>query len=152
MSWELILKSLGNIQSRFRRDDIPTQEEVDSSDDVSKRNLDTGITSLREQYNSSVKGEDIPNTVVTQMITGRLSKVGKDREDSLRIIGERLKQWESLLGSNTNELYEKTIAGIKYTDLVEVGNKTNKEWTIETLNALYKEMIDANYFWFKSRA
>lgn len=141
MSWELILKSLGNIQSRFRRDDIPTQEEVDASDEKSKRNLDTGVTSLREQYNSSLKGEDIPNTVVTQMITGRLSKVGKDREDSLRIIEERLKKWESLLGSNTNELYEKTIGGIKYSDLVEVGNKTDKEWTIETLNALYQKMI-----------
>jgi hypothetical protein len=141
MSWEIILKSLGNIQSRFRKNDIPTKEEVDASDEASKRNLDTGITSLREQYNSSIKGEDIPNTVITQMITGRLSKVGKDREDSLKIIGERLKQWESLLGSNTNELYEKTIAGIKYSDLVEVGNKTNKEWTIETLNALYQKMI-----------
>lgn len=141
MSWEIILKSLGNIQSRFRKNDIPTKEEVEASDEASKRNLDTGVTSLREQYNSSLKGEDIPNTVVTQMITGRLSKVGKDRKDSLRIIGERLKQWESLLGSNTNELYEKTIAGIKYTDLVEVGNKTDKEWTIETLNALYQKMI-----------
>ena len=141
MDWEIILKSLGNIQSRFRRNNIPSKEEVEASDEASKRNLDTGVSSLREQYNSSLKGKDIANAVITQMITGRRSMVGNDRDDSLKIIGERLKQWESLLGSNSNELYEKTMAGIKYSDLVEVGNKTNKEWTIETLNALYQKMI-----------
>ena len=146
MSWGMILKSkLGNIPNRFLRDNLPTREEIDALDDdvknIELRRIDTVLTDLREQYESSLKGKDIPNKVVTQMITGRRSKVADTRKEALEIIGKRIKQLEALSGGVVNPTMDKTIAGITFSELVSPQGKTNKEWTIETLNALYQMMV-----------
>jgi len=62
MSWGMILKSkLGNIPNRFLRDNLPTREEIDALDDdvknIELRRIDTVLTDLREQYESSLWGE-----------------------------------------------------------------------------------------------
>lgn len=146
MSWGMILKSkLGNISNRFLRDNLPTREEIDALDDnvknIELRRIDTVLTDLREQYESSLGGKDIPNKVVTQMISGRRSKVADTRKKALEIIGKRIKQLEALSGGVVNPTMDKTIAGITFSDLVSPQGKTNKEWTIETLNALYQMMV-----------
>ena len=145
--WELILKSqLGNIQERFRKDDIPTIDEIEAMPyqerSIAYKHIDTGITNIESQYKSSLSGTDIPNTVVTQMITGKRTKVAESRKEALKIIANRISEWKKLTSDSVNTLHTKTVGDITFGELVSPEGKSNKEWTIETLNTLYQMMVD----------
>tara|TARA_R100000734_G_scaffold15206_1_gene11395 strand:+ start:7242 stop:9575 length:2334 start_codon:yes stop_codon:yes gene_type:complete len=153
MNWKLILKedstpniiSAGAIKTKFSKGNLPSKKEIDEivevHGQVQIKNIDTALTQLKSAYNKIAQGEDAPNSIINRMIEGRFSKVGKDREDSLRIVGERLKELQALKGTDENPLINKTIGGITFGELVSPDDKTNQEWTIETLNALYQKMI-----------
>ena len=67
-------------------------------------------------------------------------KIADNREEAISKIEELLQQLTSLTSDSVNPLYEKEVSGIKYSDLVSPEGKTNKEWTIETLQELYNMM------------
>tara|TARA_Y100000592_G_scaffold100737_1_gene182403 strand:+ start:10106 stop:12298 length:2193 start_codon:yes stop_codon:yes gene_type:complete len=164
MSWISLLKadkppiSVGALISRFRTGKLPSKEEIAevTNQDLQDKYLDNVITKLREGFNSSKEGNDLEDSVVTQMITGRRTKVADTREESLKIIEERLKHYEGLKRTSDislaseigfvegfNELEgKKTPFGKTYGDIVSPDGKTNQEWTIETLNTLYNMMVN----------
>ena len=164
MSWLSILKadvspiSVGELITRFRKGNLPTKEEIGqvTNQDLQDKYLDSVITKLKQGFNSSKEGNDLEDNVITQMITGRRTKVADTREESLKIIEERLKHYEGLKRTSDislaseigfvegfNELEgKKTPFGKTYGDIVSPDGKTNQEWTIETLNALYDMMVN----------
>ena len=150
MSWLSILKNdvpaimVGTLLTRFRKGNLPTKEEIENvtNQDLQDKYLDSAITKLRQAFNSSKEGNDLPDSVVTQMISGRRSKVADTREESLKIIEERLKQLEGLKRTSDIPLAsDNTALGNTYGEIVSPDGKTNQEWTIETLNALYDMMV-----------
>jgi len=151
MSWISLLKadkppiSVGALISRFRTGKLPSKEEIAevTNQDLQDKYLDNVITKLREGFNSSKEGNDLEDSVVTQMITGRRTKVADTREESLKIIEERLKHYEGLKRTSDISLAsENTPMGQTYGEIVSPDGKTNQEWTIETLNALYDMMVN----------
>jgi len=156
MSWKLILKededstpniiSAGAIKTKFSKGQLPTAKEIEElvqiHGETQIRNIDTALTQLKADYNKIKAGEEAPNSILNRMIEGTFSMVGKDREDSIKIIGERLEELQALKGTDENPLIKQTIGGITFGQLVSPQGKTDQEWTIETLNALYQKMID----------
>lgn len=136
----LILKSkLGNITSRFKRNDLPTKKEIESMTDAERelasKSLDTVITDLRSQYESAKAGRPVEDKVISAMLNSRLKPV------SLEEIDSRIKQLEEInqeFFSSVDPLHGQEKFGIKFD--IPIEGKTNKEWTIETLTQLYNEM------------
>ncbi len=169
MSWKLILKedggnpsiiSAGAIKTKFSKGKLPSAKEmkklIEIHGETQIRNIDTAITNLKADYNKIKAGEKVPNSILNRMIEGKFSRVGKDKDDSLKIIGERLEKLNSLKGNTGNQLANKigfvegfneiegksTPFGKTYGEIVSPDGKTNQEWTIETLNVLYDMMIN----------
>jgi hypothetical protein len=137
--WALILKSkLGNITSRFKKNNLPTKQEIEALSDEERakasKSLDTVITDLRSQLESAKKGNPVEDKVVHSMLNSRLKPV------SLQEIESRIEQLEKInqeFGSS-DPLQGQEKFGIKFD--IPIEGKTNKEWTIETLTQLYNEM------------
>jgi len=135
----LILKSkLGNITSRFKKNNLPTKQEIESLTDAEKeqaaKSLDTVITDLRSQLESAKAGKPVQDKVVSSMLNSRLKPV------SLEEIERRIEELEKInqeFGSS-DPLHGQEKFGIKFD--IPIEGKTNKEWTIETLTQLYNEM------------
>lgn len=150
MSWLSILKadnvvrpiSVGKLNSRFAKGDIPSKDEIAQVTDqaLQQRYIDTVITKIKADLAQVKQGKDVPESIVQRMITGERSKIADNREEAISKIEELLQQLTSLTGDSVNPLYEKEVSGIKYSDLVSPEGKTNKEWTIETLQELYNMM------------
>ena len=142
MSWNLILKAgIGNVTDRFFRDDVPSKEDINNIKDKesSYATLDTTLQDIKEQYASSKEGNDIPDRVVTRLLTGRRSKLSENREEALKLIGQRIEKWEKVreMFGMSNPLADSESMGIKYSDLVSPEGKTDKKWTIEVVQALH---------------
>lgn len=137
--WALILKSkLGNITSRFKKNNLPTKQEIEALSDEERaqaaKSLDTVITDLRSQLESAKKGKPVVDKVVHGMLNSRLKPVSLEEIES-RI--EELEKINQEFGSS-DPLYGQEKFGIKFD--IPIEGKTNKEWTIETLTQLYNEM------------
>lgn len=138
--WSLILKSkLGNITSRFKRNNLPTKQEIealtDSEREQAAKSLDTVITDLRSQLENAKAGKPVVDKVVHSMLNSRLKPV------TLEEIESRIKELETIneeFFSSDDPLYGKEKLGIKFD--IPIKGKTNKEWTTETLTQLYNEM------------
>lgn len=137
--WALILKSkLGNITSRFKKNNLPTKQEIEALSDEERaqaaKSLDTVITDLRSQLESAKKGKPVVDKVVHSMLNSRLKPVSLEEIES-RI--EELEKINQEFGSS-DPLYGQEKFGIKFD--IPIEGKTNKEWTIETLTQLYNQM------------
>lgn len=138
--WSLILKSkLGNITSRFKRNNLPTKQEIealtDSEREQAAKSLDTVITDLRSQLENAKAGKPVVDKVVHSMLNSRLKPV------TLEEIESRIKELETIneeFFSSDDPLYGQEKLGIKFN--IPIKGKTNKEWTTETLTQLYNEM------------
>lgn len=138
--WSLILKSkLGNITSRFKRNNLPTKQEIealtDSEREQAAKSLDTVITDLRSQLENAKAGKPVVDKVVHSMLNSRLKPV------TLEEIESRIKELETIneeFFSSDDPLYGQEKLGIKFD--IPIKGKTNKEWTTETLTQLYNEM------------
>tara|TARA_A100001201_G_scaffold141432_1_gene136867 strand:+ start:19244 stop:21553 length:2310 start_codon:yes stop_codon:yes gene_type:complete len=135
----LILKSkLGNITSRFKKNNLPTKEEIQSLTDAEReqaaKSLDTVITDLRSQLESAKAGKPVQDKVVYSMLNSRLKPLSLEEIES-RI--EELEKINQEFGSS-DPLHGQEKFGIKFD--IPIEGKTNKEWTIETLTQLYNEM------------
>lgn len=138
--WSLILKSkLGNITSRFKRNNLPTKQEIealtDSEREQAAKSLDTVITDLRSQLENAKAGKPVVDKVVYSMLNSRLKPV------TLEEIESRIKELETIneeFFSSDDPLYGQEKLGIKFD--IPIKGKTNKEWTTETLTQLYNEM------------
>ena len=136
----LILKSrLGNITSRFRKNKLPTEEEIealtDSEKELAAKSLDTVITDLRRQYESAKEGKPEEDKVVSALLNSRLNPV------SLQEIDKRIKRLEEINSkyfATTDPLFGREIRGIKYD--IPIEGKTNREWTTETIRTLYNQL------------
>ena len=106
------------------------------------KHIDTALTNIKEQYESSLSGTDIPNSIVAQMINGKRTKVADNRKEALKIISSYIKEWEKLIADSVIPLHTDTVGGITFGELVSPDGKSNKEWTIETLNTLYQMMVN----------
>ena len=134
-----ILKSkLGNITSRFKKNNLPTKQEIESLTDSEReqaaKSIDTVITDLRSQLESAKAGKPVEDKVVYSMLNSRLKPV------SLEEIENRIEELEKIKQEFGSEdpLYGQEKFGIKFD--IPIEGKTNKEWTIETLTQLYNEM------------
>lgn len=135
----LILKSkLGNITSRFKKNNLPTKEEIELLTDAEReqaaKSLDTVITDLRSQLQRAKAGNPIQDRVVHSMLNSRLNPL------SLEDIESRIEELEKInqeFGS-LDPLHGQEKFGIKFD--IPIEGKTNKEWTIETLTQLYNEI------------
>lgn len=135
----LILKSkLGNITSRFKKNNLPTKEEIELLTDAEReqaaKSLDTVITDLRNQLQRAKAGNPIQDRVVHSMLNSRLNPL------SLEDIESRIEELEKInqeFGS-LDPLHGQEKFGIKFD--IPIEGKTNKEWTIETLTQLYNEI------------
>ena len=162
MSWISILKadvppiSVGALMSKFRTGNLPTKEEISkvTNQDLQNKYLDSVLTKLKEQFESSKEGNDIPDSIISQMINGKRTKVASTRDEAFKIIEQRLNDLKELTTETQiasevgfiegfNEVEgKKTPFGRTYGDLVSTEGKTNQEWTIETLNVLYDMMVN----------
>jgi len=136
----IILKSkLGNITSRFKRNRLPTKEEIEALSEDEKalaaKSMDTVITDLRNQYTSAKEGRPIPDKVISGMLNSKIKTI------SLKEIDERISELEEInrqYFSSTDPLYNTEQFGIKYD--IPIEGKTNKEWTTETIESLYNQL------------
>jgi len=149
MTWLSILKatgdnplSVGELLTRFSRGEIPTKKEIDGVSDkaLQEKYLDATITNIKRDLALIKEGQEVPNSIISRMITGKRTKIAETKEKAIIKIEELLSQLQGLSIESTNPLYEKEIGGIKYSELVSPEGKTNQEWTKETLSSLYDMM------------
>ena len=116
MTWLSILKatgdnplSVGELLTRFSRGEIPTKKEIDGVSDkaLQEKYLDATITNIKRDLALIKEGQEVPNSIISRMITGKRTKIAETKEKAIIKIEELLSQLQGLSSESTNPLYEK---------------------------------------------
>lgn len=80
----ITLYLLGNYLQDFQGE-IPTKKEIDGVSDkaLQEKYLDATITNIKRDLALIKEGQEVPNSIISRMITGKRTKIAETKEKQL---------------------------------------------------------------------